>query len=221
MSAKDRVLPGAGDAGTLSGDDTIELVEFDAPPPDPLELLAAWLASADAHGVREPRALTVATVDARGVPATRVVLLKSVSAEGLLFTTHTGGRKGRHLAERPVAAGTLYWRETLQQINVAGPVVAVPADEADRLFDDRPLDARATTAASRQSELLDDEEALHRRAEELAARPDTLRRPETWGGYRIVPDVVEFWQGRRTRLHRRLEYRREGSGAWTARRLQP
>ncbi len=209
-------------ASTLSGDESVDLREFDEPhPPDPLELLGVWLAQADARHVREPRALALATVDEQHRPASRIVLVKEVNASGILFTTHLSSRKSQHLAQNRFAAGTFYWRETLQQINIVGRAVPAPTDEADRLFRERPLDARAATAASRQSEVLEDERELQRRAADLARRQDALRRPPHWGAFRLVPDIIEFWHGRRTRLHRRLEYQRDKGTTWTARRLQP
>ncbi len=205
---------------TLSGDENVELPELDDPPDDPLALLRAWLDGAVERGVREPGAMVLATVDGDGHPASRTVLLKSLDGRGLLFTTDAGSAKGRHLAAVPWASTTFYWRETLQQVNLAGPVERVTEAEADTLFAERPTSAQIATAVSRQSEPLDDEQALYARALELRDRGAPVQRPAEWWGYRIVPEWVEFWHGRADRLHRRLVYSRDAPG-WVPRRLQP
>jgi pyridoxamine 5'-phosphate oxidase len=204
---------------TLSGDASLGLPEFEAPPDDPLPLLESWLRSADARGVREPRALALATADADGRPSNRVVLLKQVTP-AVVFAFSSKSRKGRELAANPRAAGTLYWRETLQQVVFEGPVERMSAEESDRLFAERPPAGQATTVASNQGEALDDPERLRREAAQLTEADEPLPRPEDWGGYRLDPDLVEFWHGSPDRLHRRLLYIKS-DGTWTHKRLQP
>jgi pyridoxamine 5'-phosphate oxidase len=204
---------------TLSGDPTLELPEFDDPPAEPLPLAERWLQLADERGVREPRALALATADAEGRPSSRVLLLKQVSP-ALVFAGSYESRKGRELAANPRAAGTLYWRETLQQITVEGPVRKLGEEESDAIFGERPADARATTVASHQGEPLEDPEALREAADALAAGEESPERPARWGGWRLDPDLVEFWHGSPDRLHRRLLYIK-GEGGWKHRRLQP
>jgi pyridoxamine-phosphate oxidase len=204
---------------TLSGDPTLELPEFDAPPEDPLPLLEQWLRDADERGVREPRALALATADAEGRPSSRILLLKRV-IPALVFAGSYESRKGRDLAANPRAAGTLYWRETLQQVTVEGPVSKLSETESDALFAERPRQARATAAASKQGENLDDPGGLRESAEGLAAAGESLSRPPHWGGWRLDPDLVEFWHGSPDRLHRRLLYVKV-DGSWERRRLQP
>jgi dihydrophenazinedicarboxylate synthase len=204
---------------TLSGDPTLPLPEFEAPPGEPLPLLERWLATADERGVREPRALALATADAEGRPSNRIVLLKQASP-AILFAFGANSRKGRELAANPRAAGTLYWRETLQQVVFEGPVERLSAEESDRLFAERPPAGRAATIASSQGEALEDPDALRREAAELARNGGALRRPEDWGGYRLDPDQVEFWHGSPDRLHRRLLYVKKGE-RWEHKRLQP
>jgi dihydrophenazinedicarboxylate synthase len=204
---------------TLSGDPTLELPEFDSPPAEPLSLLERWLAAADARGVREPRALALATADADGRPSSRIVLLKQVSP-AIVFAFGAKSRKGRELAANPRAAGTLYWRETLQQVVFEGPVERMSAEESDRLFAERPPAGRAATVASNQGEALGDPDGLRRETAALASAEEAPQRPEDWGGYRLDPDLVEFWHGSRDRLHRRLLYVKS-DGAWAHRRLQP
>jgi pyridoxamine 5'-phosphate oxidase len=204
---------------TLSGDPTLELPELDSPPDDPLPLLERWLAAAEERGVREPRALALATADAEGRPSSRILLLKQVSP-ALVFAGSYESRKGRELAANPRAAGTLYWRETLQQVTVEGPVRRLSEEESDEIFGERPADAQATTVASRQGEPLENPAELRRAADELSSQNGPLQRPPRWGGYRLDPDLVEFWHGSPDRLHRRLLYVKS-DGAWTHRRLQP
>lgn len=205
---------------TLSGDPSLVLPEFDEPPADPLALLATWIESAWERNVREPLALALATADAEGRASSRIVIVKHVDARGVLFVTSADSRKGRELAAVPWAAGTLYWRETGQQVNLAGPAAPVETAESDALFAERTRAARAAAIASTQSASLTDEAALHNRAAELERSDDPLVRPSGWGGYRLVPHEVEFWHGHPARLHRRLLYRRRPDG-WTAERLQP
>lgn len=204
---------------TLSGDPTLELPEFDSPPAEPLALLDRWLAAAEERGVREPRALSLATADADGRPSVRTLLAKQLTPT-LVFAGGYESRKGRDLAANPRAAATFYWRETLQQIAIEGPVERLGAEESDRIFGERPAQAQAAAVASRQGEALEDPEALRRAAGAPTADAGTLERPGRWGGWRLDPDLIEFWHGSPTRLHRRLLYVK-GEDGWEHRRLQP
>jgi dihydrophenazinedicarboxylate synthase len=204
---------------TLSGDIALELPEFEDPPADPLALLGVWIDSAQGV-VREPLALVLATTDADLNPSSRVVLIKACNEHGIVFTTHDGSRKARNIAETRRAAGTLHWRETVQQVNLAGAVERLPDAASDALFADRPLAAQATTAVSQQGRPSADPAALRCAAEELVARGAPVPRPQGWAGYRLIPDHVEFWLGSKDRLHQRLAYVRSG-GHWTSARLQP
>ncbi|MEU1818381.1 phenazine biosynthesis FMN-dependent oxidase PhzG [Streptomyces roseifaciens] len=208
---------------TLSGDASLHLGEFDAPPADPMALLREWLDEALRREVREPFAAVLATADEEGRPSTRVLLVKDLDDRGLVFTSFKGSRKGRDLAARPAASMTFYWRETLQQISLSGTVEELTAEESDGLFAGRPLAAQATTAVSRQSRPLDDEAELRARARALVESGGPVPRPTEWTGYRLVPETVEFWYGSPDRLHRRLAYERPDQQAqtWTHRRLQP
>ncbi|MFI9626414.1 phenazine biosynthesis FMN-dependent oxidase PhzG [Streptomyces sp. NPDC052042] len=209
-------------AQTLSGDTSLVLPEFDMPPQDPYSLLRSWLESAVERGVREPHAAVLATSDGSGRVSGRVLLVKETDRRGLVFTSFRGSRKGRDLAVAPWASLTFYWRETLQQLTVEGPVETLSAEESDELFARRPLAAQATTAVSEQSRTLQDEDGLRARAQHLVGAGGPVSRPEEWTGYRLVPQGIEFWYGSPDRLHRRLRYDRDSDvAAWTHRRLQP
>lgn len=206
--------------GTLSGNSSLHLPEFNAPPEDPVELLRAWLDAADGV-VREPLAVALATADEVGQPSSRIVLLKGLSSDGALtFTTHHDSRKGQDLKRNPLAAMTFYWRETLQQVNIAGRVEQVDDELSDAYFAERPVSAQATTTISQQGRPLSDEQALHESAAQLVDADEPIVRPATWGGYRLDPTSIEFWHGNSSRLHRRLAYLRSGE-YWLHRRLQP
>jgi dihydrophenazinedicarboxylate synthase len=220
VDPKEQRVAGTPSAQTLSGDEGVDLPEFDRPPADPLPVLDRWLAAAAEYGVREPLAVSLATVDERGRPSSRTVLVKEIADGALVFTSHTGSRKGRELATTPWASVNFYWRETMQQISLAGPVEPLTAERSDALFAERPVAAQATTAVSRQSHPLGDEQVLHRRAQELIDAGAPLARPDGWSGYRLIPHAIEFWHGRASRLHRRLAYVRDGD-VWTHQRLQP
>lgn len=207
-------------AQTLTGRPTTHLPEFDDPPADPVGLLDRWITAAERREVREPRALVLATADAEGRVSSRVVVLKALDADGLVFTSQYGSRKGRDADVNPYASGTLYWRETLQQVNVRGRLERLDDETADRLFAERPRAAQAIAATSRQSEPFDGEEALRAAVRELVDGPGEIARPAGWGGYRLVFDEVEFWCGSPDRFHRRLRYDRTPAG-WDATRLQP
>jgi pyridoxamine 5'-phosphate oxidase len=204
---------------TLSGDATLELPEFDSPPAEPLALLERWLAAAEERGVREPRAMALASADGDGRPSVRTLLVKQLTPT-VVFAGGYESRKGRDLAANPRAAGTLYWRETLQQITIEGPVERLGEAESDQIFGERPTEAQAAAVASRQGETLEDPESLRQAASARSADAGTFGRPSRWGGWRLDPDLVEFWHGSPTRLHRRLLYVK-GADGWEHKRLQP
>ncbi len=196
------------------------LPEFDEPPDDPIALFRAWFTTAGERGVREPGVLALATADNDGRTTNRVVQTIRVTDRGLVFTSHASSQKGRDLEATGWASGVLYWRETQQQVVLTGPVEQLTAEESDALWYARPIATHPMSVASRQSEPLDDEEALRARARGLAESGAALPRPPAWVGYQLVPTSVEFWHGSPDRLHRRLRYDRAGDG-WTSGRLQP
>jgi pyridoxamine 5'-phosphate oxidase len=190
---------------------------------DPLVQFERWFRDAEAAGVPLANAMTLATVSPSGVPSARVVLLKGVEQGGFVFYTNYLSRKGRELTARPLACLVFLWSELERQVRVEGRVAAVAAEASDAYFDSRPLGARLSAWASAQSETVRDRTALERSFAAMQAKyGERPPRPPHWGGYRVEPEALEFWQGREDRLHDRLRYRRAAGGAsWTLERLAP
>lgn len=205
--------------GSADDDPPLELERL---PSDPVVLFRRWFEDAERAGIRLPNAIALATASADGRPSIRHVLLRGIEDRGFVFYTNHGSRKGGELAENPRAALSIYWRELDRQISVTGDVSRVSDEESDAYFATRPRDARLGAWASRQStELASRDELMERFAAFDAEYPgDQVPRPPFWGGYRIEPLTVEFWQGRQHRLHDRFHYERAGDG-WTIRRLSP
>ena len=189
-----------------------------------LEQFERWLTEAMEGGEAEPNAVVVATAGADGRTGARTVLLKDVDERGFVFNTNYDSRKGSEIAENPRASLVFPWLDVRRQVVVDGTVEHVTPTEADAYFATRPREARISAHASPQSEVVESRDVLERRRDEVAARfPDgvDVPRPEHWGGLRVVPEAVEFWQGRANRLHDRLRYRLEEDGAWVVERLAP
>ena len=188
---------------------------------DPMQQFGVWMVEAIHAQVPEPTAMSLATVDANARPSGRIVLLKGVDARGFVFYTNYQSRKGRELDARPVAALTFLWKELERQVRIEGSVERVTAEESDEYFATRPLGSRIGAWASPQSEPIVNRAWLEIRWSELGTQHgETPPRPPHWGGYRVKPDYLEFWQGRRSRLHDRIAYRRAAKD-WTITRLAP
>ena len=189
---------------------------------DPFELFREWFAAARASGLELPEAMTLATADAAGRPSARTVLLKSADERGFVFFTNYESRKGHQLAENPRAALVFHWaKEPRRQILVTGDVERVSEAESDAYYATRPVGSRLAAWASRQSRPISGREELERayEAAEQAHGEDPLR-PPFWGGYVLVPETIEFWESRPSRLHERLRYIREADG-WTLEHISP
>ena len=191
--------------------------------PDPIGQFRTWFEEAMAAGVPEPHAMTLATATPDGRPSARIVLLRSFDERGFAFFTNYESRKGRELAANPMAALVFFWAGLERQVRIEGRVGTVDQTESDAYFRDRPRGSRLGAWASPQSEVIPDRGAIERRMAEFEAgfSDGEVPRPPHWGGFRLVPDVVEFWQGRPSRLHDRLRYRRREGGSWLVERLAP
>lgn len=190
---------------------------------NPISQFVKWLNESIAAGAHEPNAMTLATCTREGVPSARIVLLKIVDERGFAFFTNYLSRKGRELADNPRAALVFYWPELERQVRVEGDVILTSAQESADYFTSRPGDARIGSAASPQSQPIESRQELEARQRALLDRyPDgNVPCPPHWGGYRVRPRRVEFWQGRVSRLHDRIEYLLDGSGRWKRQRLAP
>ncbi len=189
---------------------------------DPMQQFAQWLQQAIEGQVPEPNAMTLATVGSDLRPSTRVVLIKGYDARGLVWFTNYDSRKGQQLAGNPFAALQFHWVELERVVRIEGRVEKVSDDESDAYFNSRPLDSRIGAWASPQSQVIEGRGTLVANAAKYGAQfllqPP---RPPHWGGYRLLPDRWEFWQGRKSRLHDRLRYRQDTQGTWIRERLAP
>ena len=193
---------------------------------DLLQRFTQWMESARDAGEHEPNAMCLATCGERGTPSARIVLLKGITAgasgPGLVFFTNHGSRKAQHIRANQSAALCFHWKTTERQVRFEGVLEKVSDGESDEYFDSRPRGSQVGAWASRQSQILEDRAVLERAVEETSTRfaDGSVPRPEFWGGYRLLPQRVEFWLGRQSRLHDREHYRWDGS-RWLAERLYP
>jgi pyridoxamine 5'-phosphate oxidase len=189
---------------------------------DPLARARDWLADAVAAGVAEPDGAALATASPDGRPSVRFVLVRGIDERGARFYTNYGSRKGRELDANPLAALALWWPALQRQLRLEGDVERQTAEESDAYFAARGRGSQVGAWASRQGSVIDGREQLEARAAELDAEfGETVPRPEWWGGYRLRPQIVEFWEGRPNRLHDREHFVREPGGGWRSERLSP
>lgn len=192
---------------------------------NPLALFADWLADARQHEPSDANAMTLATVDAQGWPDARIVLLKDFGPEGFVFYTNYSSAKGSQIAATGVGALVFHWKSTERQVRLRGHIVKASSEAADAYFAERARDSQIGALASQQSALLENREALLARVSllgELHEADETIPRPSYWGGYVLIPSVIEFWQAQAFRLHDRRFYARDAqSGGWTQGRLYP
>jgi pyridoxamine 5'-phosphate oxidase len=189
---------------------------------DPIAQFERWFAEAREAKVMEANAMALATATREGSPSVRMVLLKGVDQTGFVFFTDYRSQKGVELATNPRAALVFYWAELERQVRITGRVSRVPREESEAYFHTRPRLSRISAFTSHQSQVIPDRKSLEERAREIGRRypGDQIPLPEHWGGHRVVPEIIEFWQGRENRLHDRIRYRRDGEG-WVRERLSP
>ena len=191
--------------------------------PDPIRQFHDWYEAAKASAISEPYAMTLSTASATGRPSSRIVLMRSFDDRGFVFFTNYRSRKGREIGENPFASLVFFWQSMERQVRVEGRVERATEVESDDYFRGRPLGSKLGAWVSNQSGVVAGREALEAEMKAIQARfPDEeIPRPSHWGGYRVIPEAVEFWQGRRSRLHDRLVYRKSPDGAWKVERLAP
>lgn len=189
---------------------------------DPIAQFTAWFEQALKAEVNEPNAMSLSTVAANGRPSSRIVLVKQFDPRGFTWYTNYDSKKGSDLRDNSHAALLFFWSELERQVRIEGRVERVALDESDRYFRSRPLKSRLSAIASRQSAPIGSRAQLEQNYEVVAqGAGEDPARPDNWGGYRLIPDRIEFWQGRRSRFHDRIVYERQADGSWTRQRLQP
>jgi len=191
--------------------------------PDPIKQFANWFTTAIETGIRDVNAMSLATAGQDAKPSVRIVLLKSFDEDGFVFFTNYESEKGKQLEANPYAALGFYWIELDRQIRISGKVDKTSREESQTYFHSRPVGSQLSAWASRQSAVLDGRRVLDARMEEMNERFADKRvpLPPHWGGYRLKPDNMEFWQGRSNRLHDRFRYTRHSDGSWLIERLAP
>lgn len=207
----------------LRKDYTLEGLSEDQVSPNPFQQFTVWFNQALNAQLPEPNAMTVATATPDGQPSARIVLLKDFDARGFVFYTNYLSHKGLELTNNPQAALVFWWAQLERQVRICGRVEQVSADESDKYFYSRPLNSRLGAWASEQSQAITSRDILEQRLQELQLKYENqdVPRPPHWGGWRVIPREIEFWQGRPSRLHDRLRYALVGSGSWQIERLSP
>ena len=190
---------------------------------DPFVQFELWFQEAVNAGLELPNAMVLATVSDTGKPAARYVLLKEYNHDGFVFYTHADSLKGRHMQTRPDVALVFYWAPMHRQVRIEGTVEILPPAKADEYFQSRPRGSQLSVWAATQSSVVQSRQILEKQVERMAEKvgDDVVPRPESWLGYRVKPELMEFWQGRQNRLHDRLVFTRDQGGSWVLQRLAP
>jgi len=205
---------------SLTGNPNLVDPGFGNPPANPLALFQKWLEEAERLSVKEPRALVLSTVNKLGHPSSRVVFLRACDETGIIFATSALSAKGKELSSNPWAAGTLWWPETIQQINFQGQTLPLSPEESDEIFQSRTREAQSVTAVSQQSAPLIHEDDLKNQVRYLMNSTGKIDRPQNWHAYHLTIEAVEFWHGRTDRFHKRLRYKLV-KDTWRYQMLQP
>jgi pyridoxamine 5'-phosphate oxidase len=217
-------MPANSKIEQLRKDYSAHTLEMEEVRTNPVEQFQVWFDEALNAEVPEPNAMTLSTATTNGVPSARIVLLKGVTDGSFLFYTNYNSRKGQELRANPRAALTFLWHELQRQVRIEGRVEVLPAEASTRYFQSRPKGSQIGAWASPQSTKIESREVLEekvKRLEEDYRASEALPKPEHWGGYRVVPHRIEFWQGRSSRLHDRIEYILSEDGSWSTSRLAP
>ncbi len=189
--------------------------------PDPFNQFHQWFVEAQKSGIEEVNAMALATVSDQGFPSSRMVLLKEVNSLGFVFYTNYESRKGKHLQGNPNAALLFFWIEMERQIRIEGSVMKIEAAESDVYFESRSIESRISAIISPQSQKIEQRESIEELCKDFIQLNSPVKRPEHWGGYVLIPEYFEFWQGRESRLHDRMIYCRKIEGGWKIKRLAP
>ena len=208
------------EAKTLMGNPALIHSRFDELPYNPLDLLKNWFNDAIKFDVSEPGGLILSTVDRDGKPVSRVILLKNIDDTGVIFASSSNSKKGMDISKNTLVAGTLWWRETMQQVNFVGRAAKMQSSISDAIWSGRTREAQAVSVISDQSSVMVDEERIKQRVRDLVHSKTNIPRPETWHAYHITIQDIEFWLGSQDRFHHRVQYKLSND-VWHHQTLQP